>query len=145
MFRIKSIYAIVLALALYSVPAAGQKTKKVKEKRFEPVALTNLKDYEGTYVGIEPDYVIEVRVMADGQLKVQSLEDGSSVRLLNVDLKGAHLTADKVYADGSKGKFEATFCNRIRNGESVFGIQVTEGLRLETHGLTLTRIFYKRT
>ena len=145
MFKTKFIYAIVLAVALGSVSAAGQKAKKVKEKRFEPVVLANLKDYEGTYVGIEPDYVIEVRVMADGQLNVQSLEDGSSVRLINIDLKGAHLTADKVYANGSKGKFEATFVNRIRNGESVFGIQVTHGLELHLSGLTLTKVFYKRT
>jgi hypothetical protein len=87
--------------------------------------------------------VIEVEVTSGGQLKVRGFEDGRSFTLTDVQLRGARLTADTVYADGRKNKFEGTFSNRIRNGESVFGILV-EGLNINTSGLTLTRVFYKR-
>lgn len=143
MSRLKFIYMLMLALAILSVPAVGQKTKKVKDKRFETVVRANLEDYEGTYIGIEPDYVIEIEVMADGQLKVHGLEDGRKITLTNVRLTGARLTADKVYADGRREKFTGTFSNRIMNGVSVFGILV-EGLSIDVGGATLNRIFYRR-
>ena len=143
MYKLKFVCTLMLALAILSVGASAQKAKKVKDKRFEPVVRANLEDYEGTYIGIEPDYVIEIEVTANGQLKLQSLEDGQSVSLTNVQIKGARLTADKVYADGRKEKFEGTFSNRIMNGVSVFGL-VVEGLRIDMAGLSLTRVFYRR-
>ena len=144
MFRVKFIYTLMLALAIVSVPAVGQKAKKkVKDKRFEPVVHANLKDYEGTYVGIEPDYVMEIKLAADGQLEVRGEEDGRSVALTNIQLRGARLTAEKVYADGQRESFEGTFSNRILNGISAFGI-VVEGLRVDIGGTTLHKVFYKR-
>jgi hypothetical protein len=143
MFRLKFIYMLMLALAIVSVPAAGQKKKKVKDKRFDPVVYASLKDYEGTYVGIDPDYVLEIKVAADGRLEVRGEEDGRSITLANIQLKGAHLTADKVYADGQRVKFDGTFSNRILNGVSAFGILV-EDMWVELGGSTLTRVFYKR-
>lgn len=138
-----ALLALALMTGIFAAESFGQKTKKVKDKRFESVVHQNLQDYEGTYVGIEPDYVIEIQVTADGQLKLNSLEDGRSVRFTNVKLEGAHLTADKIYANGSSEKFDATFGNRILNGKSSFGILVDGDIHLDG-GVTLNRVFYHR-
>jgi hypothetical protein len=145
---VKSRFVIVLvALALVTSASPelfGQKTKKIKEKRFEVVVRQNLKDYEGTYTGIEPDYVIEIRATADGKLEINSLEDGLSVTLTNVKVTGARVIADKLYANGRRGKFDATFSNRILNGVSAFGILV-DGLDVHLDGgVVLNRLFYRR-
>ncbi|MDT5061017.1 MAG: hypothetical protein QOH63_1476 [Acidobacteriota bacterium] len=143
----KSRFVIALAALIFattfSLEAFGQKTKKVKDKRFEAVIRQNLKDYEGTYIGIEPTYVIEIRVMADGKLSVSSLENNRKVVLENIKIEGAHLTATKSYQDGSRANFDATFSNRILNGASVFGILV-DGMRINVDGVSLTRVFYQR-
>ena len=121
----------------------GQKKKKVKDKRFEPVVKQNLKDYEGTYVGIDPTYVIEVRLGSDGKLSISSIEGNKRMTLANVKIEGARLWARKVYVDGTTGEFEGTFCNRILNGERAFGILV-DGTQVNVAGLMLDRIFYRR-
>ena len=121
-----------------------EKAKKVKEKRFEQVVKGSLKDYEGTYTGIDPTYVIEVRVRADGNLKMSSLEDNQKVTIENIGLEGAHLTATKIYMDGHTERFDGTFVNRILNGVSAFGILV-DGMNLKIEGLSLSRVFYRRT
>jgi hypothetical protein len=120
----------------------GQK-KKYKEKRFEPVVRENLKDYEGTYVGIDSTYRIEIRLDADGKLSANTFENGRRARLENIRLDGARLVATKTYADGRTGKFDGTFSNRILNGERSFGILV-DGMQINISGLTLNRIFYAR-
>jgi hypothetical protein len=121
----------------------GQKRKKVKDKRFEAVARQNLKDYEGTYVGIDSTYLIEVRVGADGGLIVSSLEGSRRARLENIRIEGARLTATKVYTDGRVGKFDGTFANRILNGDSAFGI-IVSGMQVNVSDVSLSRIFYRR-
>jgi hypothetical protein len=143
----KAAITLLLALALMigiRAETFGQKAKKVKEKRYELVVHQNLKDYEGTYIGIEPDYVVEIQVAADGRLKLTSLEDGRSVRFTNVKVDGARLTADKIYANGSSGKLDATFRNCILNGKTFFGILV-DGLDIHLDGgVTLNTVFYRR-
>ncbi len=143
----KSRFVIALVALVFTATLAGElfgQKKKVKEKRFETVVKQNLRDYVGTYTGIEPDYVIEIQVTTDGRLKVNNLEDGQSVPLTNLKLTGAHLTADKLYANGRTGKFDATFSNRILNGESAFGLLV-DGLDVHLDGdVVLNRLFYRR-
>jgi hypothetical protein len=134
----------LLLTASLSTELFGQKTKKTKEKRYETVLKEDLKDYEGTYVGIERDYVIEVRLGPDGQLQVNNIEDGRNVPLTNLKLTGARLTADKTYSGGRTAKFDATFSNRILNGESAFGLLVDH---LDVHldgDVVLNRLFYPR-
>jgi hypothetical protein len=136
----------LVSLALMTgsaVELSGQK-KKVKEKRFEPVVAQNLRDYEGTYTGIEHDYVIEIQATTDGKLKVNDIEDGQSLTLTNIKLTGARLTADKLCPDGSTAKFDATFGNRIINGKSAFGLHV-DGLNVHFDGgFVLNTLFYPR-
>jgi len=138
-----ALFALVFTVTL-SAELFGQKAKKVKEKRFEPVVKENLKDYEGTYIGIESDYVIEIQVTTDGRLNVTNIENGRGVPLTNIKLTGAHLTADKTYVGGRTAKFDATFSNRILNGVSAFGLLV-DNLDVHLEGdVVLNRVFYPR-
>lgn len=126
-----------------STEVFGQKKKKGKDKRFEPVVKQNLKDYEGTYVGVDRTYVIEVRVGEDGKLSISSIEGNKRMTLASVKVEGARLIARKVYVDGTTGEFEGMFVNRVLNGQRAFGILV-DGKQVNLAGLILDRIFYRR-
>ena len=143
--RITLALMALLLTAGATLEVFGQKTKRAKDKRFEPVVRQNLRDYEGRYVGIEhPEYSIEVRVAADGTLKINNLEDGRAVTLTNVKVAGARVTADKTYFDGRRGTFDMTFGNRFLYGQGAFGLLVD---RLEVRlggGTVLNKIFYRR-
>ncbi|HEX8163131.1 MAG TPA: hypothetical protein VF538_14775 [Pyrinomonadaceae bacterium] len=137
---------IALALCLASVcapQASAQKKYKHKEKRFEPVARQDVRDYAGRYVGIEDDYVVEVRVGEGGRLVVTSREGQREARLEDLRIDGARVSATKVYSDGARAEFAATFVDRILNGERAFGLMV-EKLWVELPGMTLTQVFYRR-
>jgi hypothetical protein len=135
--------ALLLALLVVAPVSGGQKLKyKKKEKRFEPVSKQRVEDYAGRYTGIMPDYYLEVAATADGQLHVLSQEGERHATLSDIRIDGARLTATRVYADGATKDFEATFVNRILNGESSFGIMV-ENVEVPFDGMTLTSIFYR--
>ncbi len=138
------IIALMLLVCIPCGAFAQKKSKKIKDKRFEPIVLSDAREYAGHYIGIEPSYVLEISARADGKLTATSLEGGRRATLEEIKLEGARLTAKKVYTDGSIEKFEAQFVNRILNGERAFGIMV-EGLRIELAGATLSRVFYRRT
>jgi hypothetical protein len=141
--------ALLALLALQSAPPVfgdedGEqkfKNKPRKEKRFEPIEKENIADYTGRYVGLE-NYFLEVRRDVDGQLSIVSQEGRQRATLHNISLTGARLTATRVYADGTTKEFEATFVNRILNGDSRFGIMV-ENVEVKFEGLTFNRIFYR--
>jgi hypothetical protein len=136
--------ALLAALALLVVApvSGGQKLKqKKKEKRFEPVAKQNVAEYAGRYVGLMPDYYLEIAVTADGTLSVTSQERTRRATLRDIRLAGAQLTATRVYPDGTTGEFAATFVNRVLNGESSFGIMV-ENANVEFDDVTFNRVFY---
>ena len=135
-------FALCLA-ALGCAPQALAQKNKHKEKRFEPAARQNVGDYAGRYVGIEDEYVVEVRVGEDGRLSVTSREGQREARLEDLRIDGARVTASKVYADGRRAEFAATFVDRVLNGERAFGLMV-EKLRVELPGLTVTQMFYRR-
>ncbi len=143
--RIVTTAALILVAFVFSgAPAEGaQKLKhKHKEKRFEPVVKTRVADYAGRYVGIEPDYYLEVATGADGELSITSREGARRAVLRDIRIKGARFTATRVYTDGATKDFEATFGNRILNGESTFGLLV-ENLGVTYDGFTFTRLFYR--
>jgi len=117
------------------------KNKPRKEKRFEPVVKENVADYAGHYVGLE-NYYLEIKRDVDGQLSIVSQEGRRRATLHNISLTGARLTATRVYEDGTTKEFEATFVNRILNGDSRFGLMV-ENVEVRFEGLTFNRIFYR--
>jgi hypothetical protein len=139
----KKLIAFALCLAASFAPQAVGQKKKFKEKHFEPVARQNVRDYAGRYVGIEDEYVVEVRVGEDGRLSVTSREGQREARLEDLKLEGARVSATKVYADGRRAEFAATFVDRVLNGEREFGLMV-EKLWVELPGLTVTQMFYRR-
>ena len=117
------------------------KNKLPKDKRFEPVVKENLADYTGKYIGLE-DYYLEITRDVDGQLAIVSREGRQRATLQNISLTGARLTATRVYDDGTTKEFEATFVNRILNGDIRFGILV-ENLEVKFDGQTFNKIFYR--
>ncbi|HVG28781.1 MAG TPA: hypothetical protein VM864_03580 [Pyrinomonadaceae bacterium] len=136
-----AVFALCLAAA--AAPQGLAQKKKVKEKHFEPVARQNLGDYAGRYVGIEDEYVVEVGVGEGGRLSVTSREGKREARLEDLRIDGARVSATKVYADGGRAEFAATFVDRVLNGEREFGLMV-EKLRVELPGLSVTQMFYRR-
>jgi len=136
--------ALLLALLCAAPVSGGQKLKyKKKEKRFEPAVKQRVEEYAGRYTGIMPDFYLEIAATADGQLHVMSQEGNRRATLSDIRLDGARLTATRAYSDGTTKEFEATFVNRILNGESSFGIMV-ENVEVPFDGMTLTSIFYRR-
>lgn len=131
----------VLALIVAAPIAGGQKLKKKKEKRFEPVVKQNVAEYAGRYVGLMPDYYLEITATADGTLSAVSQEGARRATLRDIRLAGAQLTATRVYPDGTTGEFEAMFVNRVMNGDGSFGIMV-ENANVEFDGVTFNRVFY---
>lgn len=131
---------------LNAAPVFGEGEQKLKdkrkEKRFEPVVRQHITDYAGRYVGME-DYYLEIAAGADGQLTIVS-QEGKHRRatLQNIRLTGARLTATRVYQDGTTKEFEATFVNRILNGDTRFGLMV-ENFEVKFEDLTLNNLFYR--
>jgi hypothetical protein len=133
----------VFALLVVAPASGGQKLKhKKKEKRFEPVVKQNVAEYAGRYAGLMPAYYLEIAATTDGTLSVSSQEGARRATLRDIRVAGARLTATRVYPDGTTGEFEATFVNRVLNGESSFGIMV-ENANVELDGVTFSRVFYR--
>ncbi|MGA9996209.1 MAG: hypothetical protein WBP93_12395 [Pyrinomonadaceae bacterium] len=131
-------------LMLVSVQSYGQKWKnKTKDKHFEPVVKENVRDYAGKYVGIESSYSLEIQAGADGRLIINVYENGRKALLKDIRVDGAKLTATKVFEDGTNGKFEGEFVNRVLNGQTAFGIIVESNIHI-ADDVTLSRLFYRR-
>lgn len=146
MRKLIAVMLIFVALVSAASPQASaqKKAKKLKEKRFEPAVKESVTDYAGRYIGVEPSYVLEVRVGEDNRLTGYSAEGDRRATLREIKVEGSHLTATKVYSDGTTARFAGEFVNRIVNGQSAFGI-IVEGMRIELGSATLTRVFYRRT
>ena len=137
-----ALFALLMLCGAAHVSGGEQKLKsKRKEKRFEPVARQSLADYAGRYIGME-DYYLEIAAGTDGQISIVSQEGARRATLQNVHLTGARLTATRVYPDGTTKEFEATFVNRILNGDSRFGIMV-ENFEVKFEDLLLNSLFYR--
>src|SRR5438270_329797 len=125
-----------LSMLLLLVTAAlpiGAKWKS-KEKRFDPVEITNVRQIAGRYIGIEPDFVIDLRVGDDGIVSGTIRNFGQTATLQAIRIDGADFSA-KV----DSLPLHATFVNRTRNGERAFGLIVHDAdVRLD--GVTLTQI-----
>ena len=141
--NVKLLVAFLALLALAcAAPAGAQKFKdKKKEKRFEPVVKENIADYAGRYDS-GGDYYLEITLGADGQPSIISQEGARRATMRDIRLTGARLTATRVYADGTTKEFEATFGNRIVNGDSRFGIRM-ENFQVKIQDFMLDRVFYR--
>ncbi|HLL69842.1 MAG TPA: hypothetical protein VK363_00330 [Pyrinomonadaceae bacterium] len=142
--NLKLSVAVFALLALACVaPAGAQKLKdKKKEKRFDPVVKQNIADYAGRYDS-GGDYYLEITFGTDGQPSIVSQEGARRATMRDIRFTGARLTATRVYADGTTKEFEATFGNRIVNGDSRFGIRM-ENFQVKIDDFMLDRVFYRR-
>ena len=137
-----NLLCIVLGLALLVSPTAGRKAK-FKEKSFEPSPRANVQEYAGHYVGIEPDWTVDVSFDADGKLQVAVHEGKAAATLATPRIEGALLTGTKIYADGRRGVFSGEFCDRVLNGDRAFGLRVDGQVRM-SKDLLLQQLFYRR-
>jgi hypothetical protein len=126
-----------LLLLLVAALPIGAKWK-VKEKRFDPVAVTNVQQIAGRYVGINPDFVIDLKVSDEGIITgtMRNFGQNSSLRSIRIDGSDLHAMVDS-------RPLHATFVNRLRNGESAFGLLVHEA-NVQIDDLTMSQIFCRR-
>ncbi len=89
---------------------------KIKEKRYDPVRVTDIRQVAGRYVGIDPDFVIELRVSDEGIVSGTMRNFGQTAVLREIRIEGADFTATVGTSDGSRLPLHGTFANRLRNG-----------------------------
>src|SRR2546428_13946998 len=107
--------AALLLLITAALPIGAK--WKVKEKRFDPVTVTNVQQIAGRYVGIDPDYVPDLKVSSKGAITgtMRNFAQASNLRLIRGD--GAELTATI-----DSRPLHAGSVNSIRNGGPRFGL-----------------------
>src|SRR5205823_4229610 len=109
--------ASVLLFVAAAVPMAAK--WKVKEKSFEPVAITDVRKAAGRYVGIDPDYVVDLKLDNDAKLNGKIVQFGVASTLRDIRIEGADL-----YATVGGLPLHGTFVNRSRNGAKAFGLLI---------------------
>ena len=133
----------------------GVKKEKYLDIRSEPAVLANVSEYSGSYENADFDFVLHLRVNADGTFTGdghEPLDDnvGRAFTLTNGRIQGALLTARKVYANGATERFEGAFMNRtIKESATDPGVRVfgfgTMGKSIEMHGMTIDKFFLEKT
>ena len=109
--------AALLLLITAALPIGAK--WKVKEKRFDPVTVTNVQQIAGRYVGIDPDYVLDLKISSEGVISGTIRNFGQTSNLRSIRVDGSEFTA---MIDSRP--LHATFVNPIRNGEPAFGLLV---------------------
>ena len=133
----------------------GIKKSKYLSIRSEPAVLGNPADYSGRYQNADFDFVLHLRVNADGTVTGdghEPLDDNvnRTFTLTNGRIQGALLTARKVYANGASERFEGAFMNRTIKqtpddlGVKVFGFGIMSK-PIVMHGLTIDKFFFEKT
>lgn len=126
-----------LLLLLTAAIPIGAKWK-VKEKRFDPVSVTNVQQLAGRYVGIDPDFVIEVKVSDQGIITGTMRNFGQKTALRSIRVDGSDL-----HAMVDSRPLHATFVNRVLNGNSAFGLVVHDA-DVHIDDVSMSSIFCKR-
>lgn len=124
--------AVALMILVASASYAEKvKSKKVKDKRFEPV-VKSIADYAGSYRGPDASYglILESR---NGQLHGNYVEMGRVAVLTPIEVDGAKFKAMASFDDGSWRIINGSFAKRIFNGETAFGARVQD-VRVEGMG-----------
>ena len=128
--------AALLLLITAALPIGAK--WKVKEKRFDPVTVTNVQQIAGRYVGIDPDYVLDLKISSEGVISGTIRNFGQTSNLRSIRVDGSEFTA---MIDSRP--LHATFVNPIRNGEPAFGLLVHDA-DVQIDDVTLSQIFCRR-
>ena len=133
----------------------GVRKEKYLDVRSAPVVKQNPADYSGEYEDAGLGFSLRLHVDRDGKVEGTGYEplDGDSgvsrsFRLRDGQIRGALITAKRVYADGSSEPLEGVFINKTTfesptdKGVTAFGLGVI-GKGFQVGGLNIDRIFYQ--
>src|SRR4051812_3317156 len=132
----------------------GIRKEKYRKVESEPAIRANPADYSGIYevpdMGFALNLVVDSKGAVSGtgnEAVTESVRRSFTIR--DGTVRGALLTATKVYADGGTERLEGAFMNRVSwdsptdRGVSVFGFG-TLGKSIEISGQTIDKFFYER-
>jgi hypothetical protein len=133
----------------------GVRKEKYLDVRSAPVIKQNPADYSGEYEEAGLGFSLRLHVDPDGKVEGTGYEPlngdsrvSRSFRLRDGQIRGALITAKKVYADGSSEPLEGVFINKTvfesptDKGVTAFGLGVI-GKGFQVGGLSIDRIFYE--
>jgi len=133
--------AMLLMVVAAALPLVGK--AKQKEKRYDPVRITDVRQLPGRYVGVDPDYVVNLSVSPEGFITGTMRDFGRTATLSSIRIDGAELTAKANASDGSRLSLHGTFVNRFRDGRLTFGLVVHDAdVRIDD--LSLSQIFCRK-
>jgi hypothetical protein len=131
----------LLLLVAAALPLGGK--WKSKDKHFDPVRITDVRQVAGRYVGIDPDFTIELRLSDEGTISGTMRNFGRTATLSQIRIHGEDFSATANATDGSHLPLHGSFVNRCRNGQSAFGL-VVHDVDVKLEDLSLTQIFCRR-
>ena len=133
----------------------GVRKEKYLDVRSVPVVKQNPADYSGEYEEAGLGFSLRLRVDRDGKVEGTGYEPlngdagvSRSFRLRDGQIRGALITATKVYANGASEPLEGVFINKTvfesptDKGVTAFGLGVI-GKGFQMGGQTIDRIFYQ--
>ena len=133
----------------------GVRKEKYLDVRSVPVVKQNPADYSGEYEEAGLGFSLRLRVDRDGKVEGTGYEPlngdsgvSRSFRLRDGQIRGALITANKIYADGASEALEGVFINKTAfesptdKGVTAFGLGVI-GKGFQVGGLNIDRIFYQ--
>ena len=126
----------LLALAM-ALPLAASKYKH-KDKHFDPVTMT-ASQAVGRYVGIDPDFIIELT--ASGATLRNAKRTAT---LTHIVFDGSEMRATLDYGAGRREPLQVSFVNRIKNGETAFGLLVRNADVRIDESVTIQNLFCRR-
>ena len=127
----------LVSLLLLALPLIAK--SKYKDKRFEPVTISNPAQAAGRYVGIDPDFVI---VLHGDSGTLRNFDRTGT--LTHIFYEGSVLKATVVYPGERREVLQATFVNRIKNGETAFGLVLRDFDVRAGDDVTLQNLFCRR-
>ena len=149
--RVADILATLNKKEQLVVEVHGVKKEKYREVRSEPVIVSDVRQYSGTYRVPDLDYSLEIRIGSSGEIT----GSGSEAQKRHFVLKSAKidhalLTATKVYNEGATEKFEGVFIKRTElnsptdKGDTSYGIAALIPARNNEELSKRDKLFYQR-
>lgn len=134
----------------------GVRLEKYKKIQSEPVIKQDIREYSGEYEVSGWGGALNLQVAGDGKIKATGFWPGREAdqpprkfTLQRARIRGAMLTATKVYEDGTTEILEGVFMNLTSfaspsdTGHSEFGLGVVGGAAAFGR-VTLDRVFYQK-
>lgn len=127
----------------------GVRREKYKDVRSEPLVRPSIQEYAGAYEVPELQYVITIRVGADGVIGGEGREGRRTFEIEDAKIEGGVLTATEVFRDGASAPLVGVFLTRTDRrapgdpGTVTLGLGVVLRTPVEFAGNTYDRLFYQ--